>query len=91
MFEALRNLGDRHERLKKRIHAFRLPLGPVGRFVMGCVYFSIPCVIGYRLWVYQSGLANERVKVLERELAISDGVREQNKHLQQSLNHAKRL
>jgi hypothetical protein len=67
-----------------------MPLGPVGQFVMGCFYFSIPCVIGYQLWLYQTALANDRVKVFEKEMAISDGVREQNKHLQQSLDHIKR-
>ena len=75
---------------RQRIHAFRIPLGPAGQFFMGCFYFSIPCVIGYQLWVYQSGLANDRVKVFEKEMAISDGVREQNKHLQQSLDNARR-
>jgi hypothetical protein len=37
-----------HERLKKRIHAYRLPIHTrLGRFAVGCVYFSVPCVIGY--------------------------------------------
>ena len=74
----------------QRIHAFRLPLGPVGQLFMGLFYFSIPCVIGYNMWIYQTGLANERVKVFEKEMAISTGVKEQNAQLQLSLNDIKR-
>lgn len=37
-----------HERLKKRIHSYRLPIhSRMGRFAVGCVYFSVPCIIGY--------------------------------------------
>lgn len=44
MFQDLR---DRHEKLKKRIHAFRIPLSPRGQLAMKCVYFSIPLIAGY--------------------------------------------
>ncbi len=45
------DLSRRHEALKKRIHSFRLPLGPVGRTIMGFIYFSIPVAGG--LWVME--------------------------------------
>lgn len=45
--EYLRELSRRHEALKKRIHAFRIPLSPTGRRLMGLVYFSIPIIAGY--------------------------------------------
>ena len=45
--EYLRELSRRHEALKKRIHAFRIPLSPTGRRFMGLVYFSIPVISGF--------------------------------------------
>ena len=45
--EFIREIGRRHEALKKRIHATRIPLGPRGRFVMGTVYLMTPVVAGY--------------------------------------------
>ncbi len=56
---------------------------------MGCVYFSIPIVFGYYLFDYQTTLANERAVELKKHLTVSDGVKEQNKLLQQSLNEIK--
>lgn len=44
MFE---ELSAKHERLKKRIHAFRIPLSPRGQLIMKVVYFSIPLIGGY--------------------------------------------
>lgn len=44
---------EAHDRLKKRIHAFRLPIASRwGRAAMGCVYFTVPVVAGY--WVMQA-------------------------------------
>jgi hypothetical protein len=43
-----------HNQLKHTVHtAWRYPLPPWGRAVMGCVYFSIPVVAGYAVsnWV----------------------------------------
>jgi len=43
-----------HNRLKHHVHtAWRYPLPPWGRAVMGFVYFSIPVVVGYTVssWV----------------------------------------
>ncbi|CAN0438823.1 unnamed protein product, partial [Ectocarpus sp. 13 AM-2016] len=38
-----------HQRLKERIHNFRMPLSRPGRIAMSIVYFSIPVVGGYYL------------------------------------------
>ena len=35
--EALKNLSKRHKAFVKRVHSFRLPLGPMGQRVAGCV------------------------------------------------------
>ena len=41
----------RHEELKKRIHAFRVPINSrAGIFMMSCVYFTTPIIIGYGLY-----------------------------------------
>jgi hypothetical protein len=43
-----------HNRLKHHVHtAYRYPLPPWGRAVMGLVYFSMPVVVGYAItsWV----------------------------------------
>lgn len=45
----LKELNAKHERLKKRIHSFRIPLSPSGRRFMGLVYFSIPVILGYNI------------------------------------------
>lgn len=47
MIRYLKDLREKHENLKKRIHAFRLPLSPTGQKVMGFVYFTIPVIVGY--------------------------------------------
>jgi hypothetical protein len=40
-----------HNRLKYTVHtAWRYPLPPWGRFLMGCFYFSIPVTVGYTLY-----------------------------------------
>lgn len=49
MTDFLQDLHERHERLKKRIHSFRIPLSPTGQKIMGFVYFCIPVVCGYYL------------------------------------------
>jgi hypothetical protein len=47
MIRYLKDLREKHENLKKRIHAFRLPLSPTGQKLMGFVYFTIPVIVGY--------------------------------------------
>ena len=44
----LHEFNSAHNRLKHTVHtAWRYPLPPWGRALMGCVYFSIPVVLGY--------------------------------------------
>jgi hypothetical protein len=48
IYRLLHEFSIRHERLKHAIHnGFRYPLPRWGRFVMGCIYFSIPVVSGW--------------------------------------------
>jgi len=58
--EFLRNFSQHHEDLKKRIHSFRIPLGPTGRRIMGVVYFSIPVVLGIQImnWAQAQAIKN---------------------------------
>ncbi|CAB1114129.1 unnamed protein product [Ectocarpus sp. CCAP 1310/34] len=48
-----------HQRLKERIHNFRIPLSRPGRIAMSIVYFSIPVVGGHYLMQW----AQERAQV----------------------------
>jgi hypothetical protein len=50
-----KDVSRRHEELKKRIHAFRIPLSPAGQRVMGLVYFSIPVIGGYYIMQVRGG------------------------------------
>lgn len=43
----LKDIYNKHEQLKKRIHSFRIPLSPLGRRLMGFAYFTIPIIAGY--------------------------------------------
>ena len=56
MIRYLKDLREKHENLKKRIHAFRLPLSPTGQKVMGFVYFTIPVIVGYYIMQVVYGL-----------------------------------
>jgi hypothetical protein len=47
--EFIAKIGQKHEELKKRIHAFRIPLSPRGQMVMKFVYFMCPLIGGYYL------------------------------------------
>jgi hypothetical protein len=39
--EYLRSLGAKHNALKKKIHAFRIPLSPAKAKMMAYVYFAV--------------------------------------------------
>ena len=84
----LRQLGERHERLKERVHAFRIPLSPAGQRFMGFVYFTIPVIGGY--FLMQSVIARAEVnlgKQGERLSKSSQDTNEQNKALQTLLSN----
>lgn len=63
--EFLRQLGERHERLKKKIHSTRIPLSKNGQRVMAAVYFSIPVVAGYYVmqWAQRRADVNFHLEV----------------------------
>mmetsp|Transcript_49286 Transcript_49286/g.73513 ORF Transcript_49286/g.73513 Transcript_49286/m.73513 type:complete len:164 (-) Transcript_49286:120-611(-) len=64
-----------HEQLKHRVHtAWRVPLPPWGRAVMGFVYFSLPVVGGYAVmqWaisksVESIGERGEKLKLVDQQ------------------------
>ncbi|KAJ1442099.1 hypothetical protein B484DRAFT_342882 [Ochromonadaceae sp. CCMP2298] len=65
-----KDVSRRHEELKKRIHAFRIPLSPAGQRVMGFVYFSIPVIGGYYImqWAISQSERNlEGLKISSQE------------------------
>ena len=71
----LQNANVKHEKLKRRVHtAWRYPLPPWGRAIMGGVYFSIPVVGGYAVmqWAIEKswesiGERGEKLRVKEVE------------------------
>ena len=54
-----------HERLKHRIHNFRLPLNTRGQQIMGVIYFSVPVLGGYAImqWAAKKAEQNFRLRV----------------------------
>lgn len=46
-----------HQRLKERIHNFRMPLSRPGRIAMNVVYFSVPVIGGHYLMKWAQGRA----------------------------------
>lgn len=58
-----------HNRLKHHVHtAWRYPLPPWGRAIMGCVYFSIPVFVGYG---FSSWIVSQSEATVEERLAGS--------------------
>jgi hypothetical protein len=65
VFERLRQLSEAHERLKHRIHNFKLPIrNKRALFFVKCLYGTVPIVLGY--WVMQ--LVAPDQKALEEKL-----------------------
>ena len=90
----IKDLSARHERLKKRIHSFRIPLGPFGQRVMGVVYFSIPLILGYYIMEATTNQSkkNNNLDSLKRDpnKAMDKEVQQQNHALQLLLDHHKK-
>jgi len=57
------DLGERHERLKERIHNFRIPLSRRGQLVMGCVYCGAPLLAGFFIYRWSRRKADENLGV----------------------------
>jgi hypothetical protein len=61
-----------HNRLKHTVHtAWRYPLPPWGRFIMGCFYFSLPVTGGYYLMTKTVSKSEETME--ERLVDVADG------------------
>lgn len=57
----MENIFKRHQELKERIHAFRIPLSSNGQRFMGFVYFTIPIISGYFLMQYVISIADKNI------------------------------
>lgn len=63
--EGLRTFHRRHERVKTAVHtAWRYPLPPAGRAMMGFVYFTIPVIGGW--YVMQWAISKSHESIGER-------------------------
>lgn len=53
-------LHESHEKLKKRIHSFRIPLSLRGQMIMSVVYFITPVIGGYYImqWAFKQAEIN---------------------------------
>mmetsp|Transcript_33949 Transcript_33949/g.34591 ORF Transcript_33949/g.34591 Transcript_33949/m.34591 type:complete len:94 (-) Transcript_33949:199-480(-) len=86
----LKDLAARHERLKKRIHSFRIPLSPTGQKIMGFVYFSIPVISGYWVMNYTNELAAKNFKLQQETMKPSEETIQRKAALQSMLDKAKK-
>ena len=68
----LRSISARHNALKERIHAFRIPLSPAGQKFMGFVYFTIPVIGGYYImqWAQNKSIENIGAKGEKLEFSL---------------------
>ena len=69
VMEYFRKMSEGHKRLKERIHAFRLPLSPMGVRMMKVVYFTIPIVTGYYIMQVAIGYSERNTAPLLKEKA----------------------
>ncbi|KAJ0410265.1 hypothetical protein P43SY_002597 [Pythium insidiosum] len=94
MLSFLRDLGAAHERLKKRVHAFRIPLSKNGQRAMGVVYFSIPVIAGYFVMKWAERRAERNFALEEDKIRNAVGgsakqhVQQQNEQLRRMLQDA---
>eukprot|EP01041_Mallomonas_annulata_P006497 gene6497-13113_t len=90
VLEFLKRVSEGHEKLKKRIHSFRLPLSPRGQKFMGFVYFSIPCIIGYFVMEWTNQLAANNLGGHHEKLGrSSEATLQQNNELQKILDKSR--
>eukprot|EP00934_Nitzschia_sp_Nitz4_P001135 Nitzschia sp. Nitz4//scaffold14_size191712//94631//95325//NITZ4_001722-RA/size191712-snap-gene-0.153-mRNA-1//-1//CDS//3329536924//1135//frame0 len=63
IFQKFQDLNDAHTRFVHKVHtAWRYPLPPWGRAVMGFVYFSIPVIVGYNISTYAVSISEATVQ-----------------------------
>jgi hypothetical protein len=62
MWEQLQRLAEAHGRLKARVHAYRAPIkSRFGLFAVGCVYFTVPLVVGYFVFHWSEGVRDSNL------------------------------
>ena len=91
MFEFFGKLSEKHERLKERIHGFRIPLSPAGQRFMGFVYMCIPIVGGFYMMQAAIGESHKNLGIRGEKLSVkkSKETDEQNRALQEILDRVK--
>lgn len=76
VMEALERLAAAHARLKRRVHAFRAPIrSRWGLFAVGCLYFTVPSVVGYFVMQWSNGVRDRNLGAegrRERLVALRD-------------------
>jgi uncharacterized membrane protein YjdF len=88
------DISESHERLKKRIHTFKMPLSPIAyRVVMVC-YLTIPIIGGYYTMQYTNTLVEKNLgkqgSKLRDPYSVHESTHAQNTALQQFLNEHRR-
>lgn len=64
--EQLQRLAEAHGRLKARIHAYRAPIkSRYGLFAVGCVYFTVPLVVGHFVFQWSEGVRDSNLGTAE--------------------------
>jgi hypothetical protein len=72
---AARSFHIRHEKIKKYVHtAWKVPLPKWGQFVMGCFYFSLPVVGGWKVMQWAIGHSHESIGPKGEKLAVKEVV-----------------
>ena len=71
----------------QRIHSFRIPLGSKGQKIMGLIYFSIPCILGYYIMQYSNSVAEENLRQFRLETQILPETKMQNDVLKNMLQN----
>jgi len=73
ILDAIRNLSEKHDRVKKYVHtAWRVPLPRWGQYMMGCVYFSIPVIGGYQVMQWAISKSHESIGPRGEKLKIKE-------------------
>jgi hypothetical protein len=68
----IKDFQEGHEKLKKRIHSFRIPLSPRGQMMMKWVYFITPVIGGYYLMQWAFRQADKNIGVNGEKLRNID-------------------
>mmetsp|Transcript_11415 Transcript_11415/g.20177 ORF Transcript_11415/g.20177 Transcript_11415/m.20177 type:complete len:117 (+) Transcript_11415:205-555(+) len=94
---AFRRLAQEHEKLKRRIHAFRVPLSPRGQRVAMVAYVSLGFAGGLGLMGWAIGQSGKKWEAVQNEdgtvtYKVPDAVRARNalnaRHLKNSRESA---